>query len=178
METFEMEPSLETVKAICILDNDGRRLASKYYDTVTFPSLKEEKAFETNLFSKTQKANAEIVMLDGLTAVYRSNVDLLFYVIGSQTENELLLLSVLNGLYDALSQVLKRNMEKQGLYEHMEVLMLLLDEIVDGGIVMETDPTVLLHRVAVKSEESGFSEQSVANVFQNAKESLKWSLLK
>lgn len=67
---------------------------------------------------------AEIVMLDGLTAVYRSNVDLLFYVIGSQTENEvifkffpyipfihslmqLLLLSVLNGIYDALSQILK-----------------------------------------------------------------------
>ena len=27
-------------------------------------------------------------MLDGITAVYKSNVDLLFYVIGSQTENE------------------------------------------------------------------------------------------
>lgn len=33
---------------------------------------------------------AEIVMLDGLTAVYRSNVDLLFYVVGSQTENEVI----------------------------------------------------------------------------------------
>lgn len=27
-------------------------------------------------------------MLDGVTAVYRSNVDLFFYVIGAQTENE------------------------------------------------------------------------------------------
>ena len=66
-------------------------------------------------------------MLDGVTAVYRSNVDLFFYVIGAQTENEvsarclclqvsccngdflpqLLLLNVLTGLYDTLSQVLK-----------------------------------------------------------------------
>ena len=65
-------------------------------------------------------------MLDGVTAVYRSNVDLFFYVIGAQTENEvnlyllnflatnthvimlqLLLLNVLSGLYDTLSQVLK-----------------------------------------------------------------------
>lgn len=50
------------------------------------------------------------------------------------------------------------------MFEHMDVLMLLLDELVDGGyekshdtvfhcffsIVMETDPAVLLHRIAVK----------------------------
>ena len=31
---------------------------------------------------------AEIIMHDGVTAVYRSNVDLFFYVLGSQSENE------------------------------------------------------------------------------------------
>ena len=31
---------------------------------------------------------AEIIMLDGLTCVYRSNVDLYFYVMGSSNENE------------------------------------------------------------------------------------------
>ena len=30
----------------------------------------------------------EIVMLEGMTCVYRSNVDLYFYVMGSQAENE------------------------------------------------------------------------------------------
>lgn len=41
---------------------------------------------------------AEIIMLDGLTVVYRSNVDLYFYVMGSQFENEvckILFLSIL-----------------------------------------------------------------------------------
>ena len=32
--------------------------------------------------------SAEIIMLDGLTVVYRSSVDLYFYVMGSQYENE------------------------------------------------------------------------------------------
>ena len=31
---------------------------------------------------------AEIIMHDGVTAVYRSNVDLFFYVLGAQGENE------------------------------------------------------------------------------------------
>ena len=31
---------------------------------------------------------AEIIMFEGLTCVYRSNVDLFFYVVGSSQENE------------------------------------------------------------------------------------------
>ena len=31
---------------------------------------------------------AEIIMIEGLTCVYRSNVDLYFYVVGSAQENE------------------------------------------------------------------------------------------
>ena len=82
-------PSLYTVKGIAILDNDGNRILSNYYDSELFASIKEEKAFEKNLFSKTSKASGEIIMLDGLTCLYRSNVDLYFYVMGSTHENEL-----------------------------------------------------------------------------------------
>ena len=81
-------PSLYTVKAIAILDNDGRRILANYYDRALFPTIKEERAFEKNLFQKTHKANADIIMLDGLTCLYRSNVDLFFYVMGDCHENE------------------------------------------------------------------------------------------
>ena len=86
---FSQPPSLYTVKGIAILDNDGNRILSNYYDSELFASIKEEKAFEKNLFSKTSKASGEIIMLDGLTCLYRSNVDLYFYVMGSTHENEL-----------------------------------------------------------------------------------------
>lgn len=71
-----------------ILDNDGNRILAKYYDKNVLPTVKEQKAFEKNLFSKTHRANAEIIMLDGMICVYRSNVDLFFYVMGSCNENE------------------------------------------------------------------------------------------
>lgn len=82
------EPTLYTVKGIAILDNDGNRILAKYYDKNIFPTAKEQRAFEKNLFNKTHRANAEIIMLDGLTCVYKSNVDLFFYVMGSSHENE------------------------------------------------------------------------------------------
>ncbi|CDQ81853.1 unnamed protein product [Oncorhynchus mykiss] len=54
---FPLEPSLYTVKAVLILDNDGERLYAKYYDD-TYPSVKEQKAFEKNIFSKTHRTDS------------------------------------------------------------------------------------------------------------------------
>lgn len=143
-----------TVKGMAILDNDGNRILAKYYDKNVFPTPKEQKTFEKNLFSKTHRANAEIIMLDGLTCVYRSNVDLFFYVMGSSHENEvrtkllntlkspcninvrlsqLILMSVLNCLYDSVSQILRKNVEKRAVLDSLDIVMLAMDEICDGG---------------------------------------------
>jgi hypothetical protein len=78
---------------MAILDDDGNRILAKYYDKNMFATAKEQKTFEKNLFNETHRANAEIIMLDRLTTcVYRSNVDLFFYVIGSSHENEVFML--------------------------------------------------------------------------------------
>lgn len=82
-----------------ILDNDGHRILAKYYDPSVFPTSKEQKGFEKNLFNKTHRANAEIIMLDGLTCVYKSNVDLFFYVMGSSHENEVIIYFILINVF-------------------------------------------------------------------------------
>lgn len=127
------EPTLFTIKGMLILDNDGNRILAKYYDKNTFPTIKEQKAYEKNLFNKTHRANAEIIMLDGLTCVYKSNVDLFFYVMGGTHENELILMSVLNCLFDSVSLILKKNVEKRAVLENLDIVMLAFDEICDGG---------------------------------------------
>jgi len=179
MESSLPEPTLNIIKSILILDNDGNRIISKYYDQ-TFPSVKEQKAFETKLFQKTHRANAEIIMLEGLTCVYRSNVDLFFYVLGSQDENELILGSVLSCLYDACSALLKKNVEKRTLFDNIDSIFLAIDEVCDHGIILESDPAEIAKRIHHKQEDSAtmLGENSMAQVLQSAKEQIKWSLLK
>lgn len=100
------EPDLYSVKGIAILDNDGNRIFAKvrfhfielcfcllnkclsfqYYNE-TFSSVKDQKAFERNLFNKTHRANGEVIMLDGFTCIYRNSVDLFFYIMGNSNEN-------------------------------------------------------------------------------------------
>ncbi|XP_078737842.1 coatomer subunit zeta-1 isoform X1 [Lampetra fluviatilis] len=191
-----MEPSLYTVKAIIILDNDGERLYAKYYDD-TYPSVKEQKTFEKNIFNKTHRTDSEIALLEGLTVVYKSSVDLYFYVIGSPQENELMLMTVLSCLVESLGQMFRKNVEKRALMENMDAVFLAVDEIVDGGVVLESDPLQVMQRVSLrldvsegpygfvlldllasKSDDIPLTEQTVAQVLYSAKEQLKWSLLK
>ena len=161
-------PTLNTVKGIVILDNDGRRVLANYYDKETFPTTKEQTAFEKSLFSKTSKSNAEVLLLDGMVILHRSNVDLFFYVLGGQHENELVLLSVLNCLYDSVSQILRKNVEKRALFEHFDVVLLALDEICDNGMILEADPNAVISRVAIRTDDIPIGEQTVAQVRQAA----------
>merc|ERR1712110_626412 len=140
LENVLLEPTLDTVKGILILDNDGKRILAKYYDAESFPNTAAQKKFEKSLFTKTHKANAEIIMLDGFTCLYKSSVDLFFYVIGSGQENELLLMAVLDCLFNSVSGILRKNVDKKSLCDNMEVIMLAMDEMIDNGMIMESDP--------------------------------------
>ncbi|XP_012892281.1 PREDICTED: coatomer subunit zeta-2 [Dipodomys ordii] len=171
------EPSLYTIKAVFILDHDGHRLLAKYYDDM-FPSIKEQMNFEKNVFNKTSRTESEIAFFGGTTVVYKSSIDLFLYVVGSSQENELMLMSVLTCLFESLSHMLRKNVEKRWLLENMDGAFLVLDEIVDGGVILESDPQQVIQKINFRADDSSLTEQSVAQVLQSAKEQIKWSLLK
>ncbi|XP_067168129.1 coatomer subunit zeta-2 [Apteryx mantelli] len=144
------EPSLYTVKALFILDSDGQRLLAKYYDG-TFPSPREQAAFERKVFSKTRGVGGDVACLQGLTVVRASSADLLFYVVGSCQENELLLAAVLGCLVEALGRVLRKEVEKRWLLENMDGAFLVVDEIVDRGVILESDPQQVVQRLSLRA---------------------------
>jgi hypothetical protein len=97
---------LYTIKAIILLDNEGKRLLAKYY-APEWSNLKDQKSFEKTLFEKTRKSNNEITIVDNYTIVYYNNLDVFIYLVGSGDENELLLFRALNTFREALNEALK-----------------------------------------------------------------------
>ena len=73
-------------------------------------------------------------------------------------------MSVLNCVYETINQILRKNVEKRALFENMEAAMLALDEICDGGIILESDPTAVVNRVALRTDDIPLGEQTVAQV--------------
>ncbi|KAK9718161.1 Golgi-to-ER vesicle coat component [Basidiobolus ranarum] len=174
--------SLYTTKAVILLDSEGNRILAKYYKPASSSSLqtlKEQKAFEKALFEKTNRANSEIILFDGQVVLYRSAVDVYFYVVGSAEENELLLSSVLNAYYEAVSILLREQIEKRTVLDHYDLVTLALDETIDDGIILEVDPENIVSRVSKRGQdsfESSITDQTLLQAYQTAKERFAGSL--
>uniref|UniRef100_A0A6B2LKQ3 Zeta-coat protein n=1 Tax=Arcella intermedia TaxID=1963864 RepID=A0A6B2LKQ3_9EUKA len=171
---LQQNMSLYSIRAVMILDNVGNRFVAKYFPKSKdeFDSRKSQETFEKKLFDKTNRSAAEIVMFDGYLVVYQSCADVIFYVVGPQDENELILLSALNTFKDTIDSLLKGQVDKRSLLENLDYVLLTIDELVDGGILLETDSEVISSRVSLKGADGDIplAEQTLTQAFQTAKD--------
>jgi coatomer subunit zeta len=210
-----MNLSLYSVAAFVVLDTDGHRVLAKYYrpkhnplltplaDTKQLLHQKEQKAFEKGLWEKTKKPGGQsqsnpnsythhspgdVIIYDSYLALYRHSLDLIFYVIGPQSENELMLNAVLNAYMDALSMLLRNQVEKRSILENLDLVLLCLDETIDEGyasplnmhphlihpsVIVETDSTAIASRVSRQTANTSdlvLNEQSILSAYQTVKE--------
>ncbi|XP_047951466.1 coatomer subunit zeta-1-like [Salvia hispanica] len=183
MATFLSHETCPTIKNILLLDSEGKRVAVKYYSD-EWPTNSAKLAFEKSIFSKTQKTNArteaEITMVENNIIVYKFVQDLHFFVTGGDEENELILATVLQGFFDAVTLLLRNNVDQREALENLDMILLCLDEIVDGGIILETDGSIIAGKVATHSIDDGapLSEQTISQALATAREHLTRSLLK
>ena len=112
--------------------------------------------------------------------MYKFVSDLHFYVTGSVDENEIILATVLNGFYDSVSLLLRGVLEKRTVLENLDLVLLTLDEIVDGGLILETDANVIANRVSMRGADGDtpLTEQSFSQALASAKEQLTKNLLR
>ncbi|KAK4780332.1 hypothetical protein SAY87_016438 [Trapa incisa] len=143
--------SCPSVKNILLLDSEGKRIAVKYYSD-DWPTNSSKLAFEKSVFTKTLKTNArteaEIAMFENNIVIYKFVQDLHFFLTGGDDENELILAAVLQGFFDAVALLLRNNVDKREALENLDLILLSLDEIVDGGMILETDASSIAAKVA------------------------------
>ncbi|RKF74953.1 putative coatomer subunit zeta [Golovinomyces cichoracearum] len=194
--------SLFSVNAILILNSeDGARVYSKYFNTphksnnassalssitptTTSPispysDIKAQKAFEKGLLEKTTKQTADIILYDNRIVLYKSESDVMIYVVGGFDENEVMLYNVILAVRDSLHLLFKQTVDKRTVIENYDLVALAIDEIVDDGIILETDPTIIAQRVSKALTQDvaqlkgiDLSEQGMNNLAQFGKAKL------
>ena len=81
------------------------------------------------------KLAGDIILYDSHLAVYKHSLDLIFYLIGGSSENELMLHSALMAFSDAVNMLLRNSVEKRAVLENLDLVLLCLDETIDDGCV-------------------------------------------
>lgn len=100
--------------------DDSSRIYAKYYSPPhapantndypganPYPMVKEQKAFEKGLTEKTLKQMSDIILYDNRIVVFKTEGDVMLYVVGGANENEILLYNVVVTLKDALGLLLR-----------------------------------------------------------------------
>lgn len=143
----------ETVKAVLVLDEDGKRLYAKYCDKDEFATNKESVLFERLLLKRTSKplrTNDELIdHFDDYTVVAQKAIDMYVYIVGGRDENELTLVYLLQSLIDALESITSSGqmLDKQQMMENYSKALIIFDEAVsDGGIILESRSNKLIER--------------------------------
>lgn len=110
------------VNALVVLDSDGDRLLAKYYDQRSKTEQakteqflhKKTKAVRTcitihffphclklsNILKVAARSDAEVLLMDNEIVVFRSGNDCKFYISGPSEENELILVGILDVVFD------------------------------------------------------------------------------
>ncbi|SCU81208.1 LANO_0B02300g1_1 [Lachancea nothofagi CBS 11611] len=149
--------SLYAIEALLVLDGEGKRIYTKYYRSPHEKpeqssqqhktSVKQQTEFESRLFKKTHKQNAEILLFEDSLVLYKEYVDVSLYLVGSADENELVLQQAFTAVKDSLDLVLATGIDKKNILEHYDMVALAIDETIDDGIILETDPATIASRV-------------------------------
>lgn len=160
--------------AILVLDNDGQRLAGKYYGDFLNATTEDGKSkeetrltFEKQVHQKisgivARADAAEVVSVMGRTVVFCGGSgqgggggDVRVVHVGPANESELVLAYLCEGMYDGLSQLMGGTTERAMVLDNLELVFLLIDEHCDGGIVLETDGGKLSGAVLLRDDDGG-----------------------
>jgi hypothetical protein len=132
--------------------------------------------------------------------LYKSESDVMMYVVGGVDENEIMLYNVVLCLRDSLHLLFKylplysppsspprnevnrrirQSVDKRTIIENYDLVSLAIDEMVDDGIILETDPTIIVQRVSKAPTQDvaqlkgiDLSEQGMNNLAQFGKAKL------
>jgi len=110
---------------------------------------------------------AEVVTVAGKTAVFcggstmqnNGGGDVRLVIVGPITESELVLSHFAEGMFDALSNLMGGATDRTMVLDNLELILLLIDELCDGGIVLETDGHKLVSSVLLKDDGMASQEQ-------------------
>jgi uncharacterized membrane protein YgcG len=113
---------------------------------------------------------AEVVTVAGKIAVFCGGAlagqapgagagDVRIIVIGPPGESELVLAHVCEGMFDALANLMGGSTDRAMVLDNLELVLLLIDEMCDGGLILETSGAKLCNSVLLRDEDPSMGAQ-------------------
>ena len=160
-EEVDIEEKLSDVacliKFIIILDNSGKIIYSKYYTDKNTPEKQRE--FEKQLCYQVKNLNIlpgelDIFSIEDFNVFVKLIGEIAYFVGINENDNETLGYNFCKIFENCLSNILNDNFERAKIFNKLEKVMLLIDEMVDNGIIVNTDQDSI-EKLIIHQEQGG-----------------------
>jgi hypothetical protein len=147
----DLEDILCIIKFLLILDNSGKRIYCNYY-TKEYETLESQLEFESRLSKITatysvDKDNIDIFNFENYNIICKIDKEIAIFIGQNENDNELLLNEVFKMFEIQLFNFVGDNLTRDKILNHYNDIVLLIDEFIAGGIVLNIDEHSLFERV-------------------------------
>ena len=160
----DLEDMLCIIKFLLILDNSGKRIYCIYY-TQEYETLESQLDFESRLSKITatysvDKDNIDIFNFEKYNIICKIEKEIAIFIGQDENDNELLLNEVFKMFETQLFNFVGDNLSRNKILNHYNEIVLLIDELITGGIVLNIDEHSLYKRVKKIEESQKKNEKS------------------
>ena len=147
----DLEDILCIIKFLLILDNSRKRIYCNYY-TKEYETLESQLEFESRLSKITatysvDKDNIDIFNFENYNIICKIEKEIAIFIGQNENDNELLLNEVFKMFEIQLFNFVGDNITRDKILNHYNDIVLLIDEFITGGIVLNIDEHSLYERV-------------------------------
>ena len=130
------------IKFIIILDNSGKIIYSRYYTDKNTPE--KQRDFEKQLCFQVKNLNIlpgelDIFSIEDFNVFVKLIGEIAYFIGINENDNECLGNNFCKIFENCLSSILNDNFERTKIFNNLEKIMLLIDEMIDNRIIVNTD---------------------------------------
>ena len=146
-----LEDIVGIIKFILILDNSGKRIYSNYY-TKDYETIESQLDFENRLSKITatysvDKNDIDIFNLEKYNIVCKIDKEIAIFIGQDENDNEALLNDFFKMFEIQLFNFIGDNLSREKILNHYNEIVLLIDEMISSGIVLNIDEHSIYNRI-------------------------------
>ena len=139
------------IKFILILDNSGKRIYCQYY-TKEYETLESQFDFESRLSRITatlsvDRNQVDIFNFENYNVICKINNEVEIFIGQDENDNEVLLDHFLETFEMELFNFIGEDLSREKVLNHYNEIVLLVDEMITGGVVLNIDEHSLYNRI-------------------------------
>ena len=172
MTEIDLEEKLDNVacliKFIIILDNSGKLIYGRYFID---KDQERQREFEKQLCFQVKNLNIsqdelDIFNIDDYNIFVKIIGEIAYFIGVNEDDNECLGYNFCKIFENCLGSITNDNFDRQKIFDNLDKIMLIIDEMVDNGLIINTDPDSIEKLISHQNESGskfisfGTSEQS------------------